>query len=182
MLKPEEFIRWLENFVEGRSELNEKQTQEVNQKLNEVFNKVTPELPKRKIPEGKEPDHIFPSSGGELKDCEILETKFSFPAPKTDQCYITITKKPMWGKNSTYSHYKQHNGPNESIELLEKINKDFGLTLSSDKTHIIIDNELQPKHSKVNRLLAIEPNHLISPMDGGIGGLVNVGTGEPRAC
>lgn len=44
MLEPEDFIKWLEEYLAGRTELTPEQTQKVNEKLDSVFDKVTPTL------------------------------------------------------------------------------------------------------------------------------------------
>lgn len=52
-LSPNDFVIWLEGFVEGKKEITFAGTKRISDKLNSVFNKVTPDRAREVIKENK---------------------------------------------------------------------------------------------------------------------------------
>ena len=64
-MTPQEYINWLDGFLSSNNskELNEEQTQKIKQKLDTVFNKVTPNL---------NGTNLKPIYENEIKDCKTF--------------------------------------------------------------------------------------------------------------
>ena len=74
-MNPDQFIEFLSQFLEGRTKLTLAKTKEVEEKLNSVFNKVTPTIPKYKIPATLEVEGNFLLSEHLQKDRQVVDTR-----------------------------------------------------------------------------------------------------------
>ncbi len=175
-MTPENFVAWLNGFISlSKTTPTPEQWLIIKDHLQEVFNKVTPN---RNMYIG----HSFSDSlkHEQYPNIEGLKNKL-YPSgtitkswADKDFVYLTLTDNPYW-QNNSYAFYPEAEG------LKEKLEESFDLKIN--KIRFVVDNSLKPqKETYAPDLKPNQYNHLVGLPKGNMGGLVNIGQGEPLIC
>lgn len=143
----EQFIWWAHGFFEiaNPQQLTSEQVQEIKNHLDLVFNRQK----------------------------TIFDFKTSLtPQIVQDKIFITISKEPIYDKNTTYSYF-----PDTDKNIVNWAHNYFP-SGQNPVAYLVIDNKLAPRETNYSNMSYNASNHLVGTVKNSPG-ICNIGTYKP---
>lgn len=190
------FAYWLHGWSEinGGAAPTAQQWQIINDHLDLVFNKVTPDRQRSyplSIPTPYSGDVMrsgcgitpfVPRTGGGI----LISGWAAYEdSQNRDKIFITVSRAPIYDTHASYSFYP-YNPTNWQDRAFDDpatkcLLTGLGIQPVSDKVYLVVDNALSPTKETYAYNMRGGSNHLTMLPDKGPG-IINVGVGSPLIC
>lgn len=207
-MSPESFAYWLHGWSEinGGAAPNAQQWQIINDHLDLVFNKVTPDrgisvpmppsgwMPPPAVimpPTWPNRSPVVPWDGTEIAKSGfasgmrvIVDHDARLAYENHDKIFVTISREPIFDPKLTYSYYQySKNWQDRATDdpATKSLLTGLGIQPIGEKVYVVVDNSLHPTKPTYADNMKGSSDHLTMLPDKGPG-IINVGVGSPLIC